>query len=166
MISNFRWNHPTVRHVASTYRCEAFETTAMMITATTKTAKLVFGAAALAISFGVAQLAAGSDLRQPLQVDQRAELATPPSMAVNRAAKADRVTMGVIAPGLTFAVRPIDTAASSYLVRIPVVSGEAARPAPTRPAQIPAGKPMVACEPVVSVLTDIARQLPPGRCVT
>jgi len=25
---------------------------------------------------------------------------------------------------------------------------------------------MVACEPVVSLLTEIARQLQPGRCVT
>jgi hypothetical protein len=27
-------------------------------------------------------------------------------------------------------------------------------------------KAKVACEPVVSVLTDIAKRLPPGRCVT
>lgn len=137
----------------------------MMITATTKTAKLVFGATALAVSFGVAQLAAGSDLRQA-QPDVRAELQSAPMVTVNRTAKADRVTSGAVAPGLTFAVRPIDAAASSYLVRIPVVSSEARRPATTRPAQIPTGKPMVACEPVVSVLTDVAKLLQPGRCVT
>jgi hypothetical protein len=27
-------------------------------------------------------------------------------------------------------------------------------------------KPMVACEPVVSVLTEVAHKLQPGRCVT
>ena len=137
----------------------------MMTTATTKTAKLVFGAAALAVSVGVAQLAAGGDLRQS-QPEARAELQSA-FVTVNRTAKADRASSGAVAPGLTFAVRPIDAAASSYLVRIPVVaSSEAPRPAPTRPAQIPSGKPMVACEPVVSMLTDVAKLLQPGRCVT
>ena len=142
----------------------------MMTTATTKTAKLVFGAAALAVSVGVAQLAAGGDLRQSQlqsQPEARAELQSAALVTVNRTAKADRASSGAVAPGLTFAVRPIDAAASSYLVRIPVVaSSEAPRPAPTRPAQIPSGKPMVACEPVVSMLTDVAKLLQPGRCVT
>lgn len=138
----------------------------MMTTATTKTAKLVFGAAALAVSVGVAQLAVGGDLRQS-QPEARAELQSAALVTVNRTAKADRASSGAVAPGLTFAVRPIDAAASSYLVRIPVVaSSEAPRPAPTRPAQIPSGKPMVACEPVVSMLTDVAKLLQPGRCVT
>jgi hypothetical protein len=33
----------------------------------------------------------------------------------------------------------------------------------------PTNKPVgrtVACEPVVSVLTEVAKQLPPGRCIT
>ena len=29
-----------------------------------------------------------------------------------------------------------------------------------------ASKPTVACEPMVSVLTDVAKQLAPGRCLT
>jgi hypothetical protein len=28
------------------------------------------------------------------------------------------------------------------------------------------GKPLVACEPSVSVLTEVAKHLEPGRCVT
>lgn len=131
----------------------------MTTTAISKAAKLVFGAAALAVSFGVAQLAAGSDLKP-----EAAQ--SPAASEVNRAAKADRAALGSITPGLTFAVRPIDQADSSYLVRIPggLNSGEPLRP--VRPRQAPFGKPMVACEPVVSVLTDIVMQLQPGRCLT
>ena len=35
-----------------------------------------------------------------------------------------------------------------------------------RPFKATAQKPAVACEPPVSVLTDIAKMLQPGRCVT
>ena len=58
-----------------------------------------------------------------------------------------------------------DQAESSFLVRIPGPSGDARR-APQSPSRLPAGKSMVACEPMVSVLTEIAKQLQPGRCVT
>ncbi len=105
----------------------------MMTTATTKTAKLVFGAAALAVSVGVAQLAAGGDLRQS-QPELRAEQQSAALVTVNRTAKADRASSGAVAPGLTFAVRPIDAAASSYLVRIPVVASSEA-PGRRRPVR-------------------------------
>ena len=58
---------------------------------------------------------------------------------------------------------------TSVLVRIPVQK-EARNLPPSPPAAKPAGdkakKMTVACEPPVSVLTEIAKLLQPGRCVT
>ena len=56
------------------------------------------------------------------------------------------------------------------LVRIPLTkeAREATRPRfllPIKSGQNQS-KPMVACEPVVSVLTEVAHRLQPGRCVT
>ncbi len=60
---------------------------------------------------------------------------------------------------------------TSVLVRIPVAWE--ARNGPSTPLVTKSGdrksgdrKLTVACEPVVSVLTEIAKQLQPGRCVT
>jgi hypothetical protein len=55
---------------------------------------------------------------------------------------------------------------TSILVRVPVARKEARN---TSPAPVLTNKPVgrtVACEPVVSVLTEVAKQLQPGRCVT
>jgi hypothetical protein len=54
---------------------------------------------------------------------------------------------------------------TSVLIRIPVAQ---ARKSPSAPAVTKSGerKMAVACEPVVSVLTEVAKQLQPGRCVT
>jgi hypothetical protein len=47
---------------------------------------------------------------------------------------------------------------------VPVASETRARPA--APSFAKPGKTAVACEPVVSVLTEVAKLLQPGRCVT
>ena len=54
------------------------------------------------------------------------------------------------------------------VVRVPVGREARNRPAmPARPAgREPAVKIAVACEPPVSVLTEVAKLLQPGRCVT
>ncbi|MEA2911718.1 MAG: hypothetical protein QOJ15_3799, partial [Bradyrhizobium sp.] len=66
----------------------------------------------------------------------------------------------------TISLRLDALAATSVLIRIPVAQaareGTSARPIATSPNR----KLTVACEPVVSVLTEVARQLQPGRCVT
>ena len=58
---------------------------------------------------------------------------------------------------------------TSILIRIPVEK-EARNQQPAQPAREPAaerrGQRMVACEPVVSVLTEVAKLLQPGKCVT
>jgi hypothetical protein len=131
------------------------------------TGKIIFGAIALAGSLGVAQLAVGGDLvelrgGQALQAQRGADAA---SLTINREAKADRAALPPAMPSHTISVRMADQAESSFLVRIPGASGEARR-APQAPTRAPAGRSMLACEPMVSVLTEIAKQLQPGRCVT
>ena len=58
-----------------------------------------------------------------------------------------------------------DLANTSVLIRIPVARATGN----TTPASLfKSGerKPTVACEPPVSVLTEVAKRIQPGRCVT
>ena len=66
----------------------------------------------------------------------------------------------------TIALRLEALADTSVLVRIPVA--REARNAPSGPMINKSGnrKLAVACEPMVSVLTEVAKLLQPGRCVT
>jgi hypothetical protein len=116
---------------------------------------------AVSATFGAVQLASGHDL-----IGGREPAATPPAGEINRGAKADRVALKV-AQRLTetITIRTVDLPDTSVVVRVPV----AQMPAKNRPA--PATKPdaakrVVACEPPVSVLTEVAKLLQPGRCVT
>jgi hypothetical protein len=127
----------------------------------------IFGAIAVSLTFGVVQLASGHDLAEGVQ----SPVGTPDA-AINRAAKADRaaaIATGSPAQTRTISIRLNDLSDSSVVVRVPVA--QEARNAPNRPSA-PAftksgdRKVTVACEPVVSVLTEIARLLQPGRCVT
>ncbi len=87
--------------------------------------------------------------------------------AINRIAKADRAAL-LPAPvqTRTIALRLDALADTSVLVRIPVA--KAARNAPSTPMINKSGdrKLAVACEPPVSVLSEVAKLLQPGRCVT
>ncbi|WP_375412742.1 hypothetical protein [uncultured Bradyrhizobium sp.] len=88
--------------------------------------------------------------------------------AVNRQAKADRGgAPAIILKSQTVSVNVDGISDTSILLRVPVgASREEARNAP---APVVNNQPVartVACEPVVSVLTEVARQLQPGRCVT
>jgi hypothetical protein len=119
----------------------------------------ILGAIALSLSFGAAQFALGRDLP---------EAPLTPADGINRAAKADRIAnvMGSPARTQTISLRTDRFSGTSFLVRVPVAreDGNPSSPARTKPA---AGrKQMVACEPVVSLLTEVARLLQPGRCVT
>jgi hypothetical protein len=122
--------------------------------------KIVFGIAAVSLTLGAVQFASGHDLSVPL-------LSGKPGESVNRADKADRAVVAAPArPTQTIAFRPGDLPDTSVLVRIPLTKearDTARAPLPIRSGQ---SKPMVACEPVVSVLTEVARKLQPGRCVT
>jgi hypothetical protein len=131
----------------------------------------ILSTVAVSVTFGAIQFASGSDL-----VSNRANIAQEVSQAadhgINRAAKADRGDLaGTPAQqGMTISVQLDSLAATSLLIRLPRRFGEEARTRSPGPGFIkePSGarKSTVACEPVVSVLTDVAKQLEPGRCVT
>ncbi|HWL19681.1 MAG TPA: hypothetical protein VNS33_08445 [Bradyrhizobium sp.] len=125
----------------------------------------ILGVIAVSATFGAVQFASGHDLTSGLRA-----FSTAPQEGVNRAVKADRVA-GVAAsraPTQTISIHVERVADTSVLVRIP--RPQQARnpsPAPAPPLiKSQEQKAAVACEPVVSVLTDIAKRMQPGRCVT
>ena len=124
----------------------------------------IVGAIAVSLTFGAA-LAANRDLG-----GTQASAVT--SEAINRAAKADRAdgAAGSAAPTRTISLRLDALTATSVLIRLPVTQGngkEARNNVPAPPVAKPqARKTTVACEPPVSVLTEVAKRLEPGRCVT
>ena len=130
------------------------------------TVKGILGASAILLTFGAVQFASGHDLTggrlQALGHQQQPD-------GVNRAAKADRVTAfrAPFAPTRTISFKLAELADTSILARIPprVEAHSNAVPA-SRLMKPGAHKPAVACEPVVSVLTEVAKRLQPGRCVT
>jgi hypothetical protein len=124
-----------------------------------------FVALAGAAMLGAVQFASGHDLAASFQAVSEPAAAA----AVNRTGKADRETIArAVGESRTVLVRVDSLADTSVLVRIPVQK-DARTLSPGKPALKPAGdkaKRMVACEPVVSVLTEVAKLLQPGRCVT
>lgn len=138
--------------------------------------KGIFGSLAIALTLGAVQLAFAHDLIGGRQA------AAAAGTDVNRAAKSDRAAVPA-SPGQTqtIALRHDGVIDTSVLVRVPVAkeASEASketskearnetRNGPTPPVTKPAAskKIAVACEPPVSVLTDVAKLLQPGRCVT
>ena len=126
--------------------------------------KGILGAVAVSLTLGAAQFALGRDLSGRSQV----AAGTADDAAVNRAAKADRAAR-VASPGLqtrTISLQLASLSATSVLVRVPVA--EAVRSGSSVRSLMKSGndKTAVACEPMVSVLTEVAKQLLPGRCVT
>ena len=125
--------------------------------------KGILGTLAVSLTFGAVQLASGHDLigGQSLATPTKAE------SAVNRAAKADRAgAPAAIGKTETISLRLDSLAETSVVIRVPVTREEA-RSRPKSPELIRSGeRRMTACEPVVSVLTEVAKRLQPGRCVT
>jgi hypothetical protein len=125
----------------------------------------IFTAIALSLTFGAVQLAAGRDLSG---ISQSSASALSTDMAVNRAAKANRAPLVAGYPVQMHTVsRRLDGSSdTSVLIRVPVANGVNNPPSGSSPARPNGRRIAVACEPVVSVLTEIAKQLQPGRCVT
>ncbi len=124
--------------------------------------KGIFGALAVVLTFGAVQLASGHDL-----VGRQISPSVAPEDGVNRAAKADRELVPSAGPTSRTVVLRVDGLPdTTVLVRVPVRKDEARNrpvaPGRTRPGEVR----KVACEPVVSVLTDVAKLLQPGRCIT
>jgi hypothetical protein len=135
---------------------------------------IILGSIAAALTVGAVQFASGHDLTAGLIG------AETTSSAVNRSAKADRAQLPA-APEQTktITLQLAQFADTSFLLRIPAnptaAAGEAKRSTaskkPASPVLIESDggkgvKRPVACEPSVSVLTEIAKRLQPGRCVT
>ena len=123
----------------------------------------IFALLAVSLTVGAVQFASGRDLSGDLQ----ASLGTPVT-AINRTAKTDRAAGVAVSrtPTETISLQLNGVSDTSVLVRIPVV--QAVGKGSSAPSLLKSGndKPTVACEPAVSVLTEIAKQLAPGRCVT
>jgi hypothetical protein len=130
--------------------------------------KVLLGAVAVAatlgaVQVGAVQLASGHDL-----ADRWQAVADKPVHNVNRTAKSDRLAdiKQAPVPTRTVSMRLNDLAATSVLLRIPAVV-ETGNAKPPSVMQKPGrNKPTIACEPIVSSLTEIAKLLQPGRCVT
>jgi hypothetical protein len=121
----------------------------------------ILGALAVMVPLGAMHLHSGSDLA-----------AQPDAAAVvNRTAKSDRgsVSMRTV-EGRTVSIRLESLPAASIVIQIPGTDSMMASDRGTSPrvrrAPASQARRTIACEPVVSVLTDVAKQLQPGRCVT
>ncbi|WP_441230407.1 hypothetical protein AB7828_13545 [Tardiphaga sp. 215_C5_N2_1] len=133
-----------------------------------KVSSLVLGMVAGATMFGAIQYASGNDLRGTLTDSD-----TAASSGVNRAAKGDRAslitTQNEQSQTLSFRVQGLSD--TSVLLRMgvaPVVAPTKNEAVNIRPLPMNA-KPQraaVGCEPPVSVLSEMAKMLQPGRCVT
>jgi hypothetical protein len=135
--------------------------------------KVIFAALAAAAMLGAVQIAAGEAASTANLADRFQALSEPQgATGINRAAKTDREPKVLGAnEGRTVLLKVESLADTSVLVRIPVQ--KEARNLRPAPAPAPAAKPgdkakkmTVACEPVVSVLTEVAKLLQPGKCVT
>ncbi len=129
-------------------------------------AKVIFAALAASLALGAVQLASGQDLAGRFDA-----LTDPAGSDINRAAKGDRAANIPAAAMLTRTILlKVDSLAdTSVLLRVPVAKEARNAPAPavTKPgARKERTKMAVACEPPVSVLTEVAKLLQPGRCVT
>ena len=134
--------------------------------------KVIFAALAAAATLGAVQIAAGEAASTANLADRFQALSDPQGAAgIDRTAKTDREpkVLGVH-EGRTVLLKVESLADTSVLVRIPVQKEartlRAPAPAPAAKPGEKAKKMTVACEPVVSVLTEVAKLLQPGKCVT
>lgn len=131
-----------------------------MPNAMSNTGKGLIGAVALALGgLGAAQLAFGQDLAGSLP-----SFASMSNYGVNRGAKTDRAPRVTIpaAPMQTISVQLHGVSETSVAVRIPLTQ----RDHDAAPTPLLTTSAAIACEPVVSVLTEVAKRLQPGRCLT
>jgi hypothetical protein len=131
-------------------------------------------AALLAFDAVNIEIASGNDRLPHLPLLAAITAAPAPSHDVNRTGKSDR--LNVTAPSgdtarntVVFEVTGLPAMSiATHMAATPASNaspGSTASQMRNEPALSTARHP-VACEGVVSVLTDVARQLAPGRCVT
>jgi hypothetical protein len=124
--------------------------------------KGILGASAVSLTFGAVQFASGRDLGSLSQAPVSLVTLVSAGLGIDRSAKGDRAASVSASAGRTrtISLRLEGLSDMSVLVSVPVAhvarGTSFAKP----------GDRKVACEPVVSVLTEVAKQLQPGRCVT
>jgi hypothetical protein len=127
--------------------------------------RAVFGTIAVSLSLGAAQLAVGRDLIGTQNPARTSEV-------VNSSVKANRAdaAMRTGAATRTISLRLDALADTSVLIRMPAAKATdtQVRSGSSAPSLTKSGdrKATVACEPPVSVLTEVAKRLQPGRCIT
>jgi hypothetical protein len=119
------------------------------------------GAVAITLTLGAVEFASGHDF-----VNRWQAVSQQPSQIVNHAGKADRLAdlKPFAVPTKTVSLRLNDLTDTSVLLRISSAQARTTKPPTLLRNQ--SHKPTLACEPVVSALTEVARLLQPGRCVT
>lgn len=137
---------------------------------------IILSALAAALSVGAVQFASGHDLTVGLL--SAASTTTNP---VNRSAKAYRAAaLPAIRQTKTISLHLSQFADTSFLLRIPAAPASAEAVGNTTGTATSSSQPVIksegterqeakhpiACEPSVSMLTEIAKSLQPGRCVT
>ena len=127
--------------------------------------KAFFGAAAAMLTVGAVQLAAGHHILDRWYATS-SDLSQQPSHIVNRAGKADRLAhyKPAIVPTGTVSLRLKGLSDTTVFLRVPRAQSRTIK-SPTL-LQNESVKPTLACEPMVSALTEVAKVLQPGRCVT
>jgi len=141
------------------------------------TSKLVIlSAIAAALSVGAVQFASEHDLTVGLL-----SAASTTTNSVNRSAKADRApALPAIGQTKTISAHLSQFADTSFVLRIPTAPAPAEAVRNTTGTAAPSSQPVIksegikrqdtkrpiACEPSVSILTEIAKSLQPARCVT
>ncbi|MBA7630400.1 hypothetical protein ES703_37922 [subsurface metagenome] len=133
--------------------------------------KVVFAVLAVAATLGAAQLAAGEAISSANLADRFPAVGeSAGATAINRTSKGDRETQAATAAATRTVLLKVESlAGTSVLVRIPVQKDARNLPpaqSTSKSAADKTRKMTVACEPPVSVLTEVAKLLQPGRCVT
>jgi hypothetical protein len=130
--------------------------------------KVVFAVLAAAATLGAAQIAAGEVVSSASVADRFQALADQAgTVGINRSSKGDREAKAGAAGETRTVLLKVDSLAdTSVLVRIPLQKNAKGLPPVSKPAADKTRRMTVACEPPVSVLTEVAKLLQPGRCVT
>jgi hypothetical protein len=143
----------------------------------TNVASGILGAVAATLALGAVHLevATGNDLVGPARGNGTVGIAHSPggislNQNVNRSAKGDRDVAVQPSGGMTISFKVPGAEDSSVALRMPAADAADARRKSPVPAKVEKGSALerkqVACEPVVSALTEVAKQLAPGRCIT
>ncbi len=129
----------------------------------------ILGTVAATLALGAVHLevAAGNDLLGPAQRGDASLRSSSTDPSVNRSTKGDREGAGR-ADGVTISYRIPGVTDSSVMMRIPSAEATADKRAPVAVDDVARLKKRqeVACEPSVSALTAVAKQLQPARCLT